>query len=267
MEQNPSDQTLASKKKRHVGRNIAIVIGGLFAVLMVAALVSPSDPKADAPVSVTSQAGTPADNGPTPDPVAAVKTTQSKDDQYLTQVRKAYPVTSAIDDATLTGLAASTCSILEDGGSRSDLDEVIGQASEWQTELTAAVTIGVNVYCPQQASKLNPAKPTASAKPKVTKPAMTASQEQAVGTAGDYLEGQSFSRKGLIEQLQYEGFSAKDATYGVDHVKVNWNTQAVGVAKGYLDGQHFSRSGLIEQLEYEGFTHAQAVYGVTKAGL
>lgn len=106
--------------------------------------------------------------------------------------------------------------------------------------------------------------------PKVTHkpaPAMTASQEQAVGTAEDYLRGQSFSRKGLIEQLQYEGFSAKDATFGVDYLKANWSSQAVGVAKGYLRGQHFSRSGLIEQLEYEGFTHAQAVYGVTKAGL
>lgn len=121
-------------------------------------------------------------------------------------------------------------------------------------------------------------KPSSQPSPKVThkpaptttkpaKPAMTASQEQAVGTAEDYLNGQSFSRKGLIEQLQFEGFSAKDATFGVDHVTVNWNAQAVEVAKGYLNGQHFSRSGLIEQLEYEGFTHKQAVYGVTKAGL
>lgn len=105
------------------------------------------------------------------------------------------------------------------------------------------------------------------AKPKVTKPAMTASQEQAVGTAEDYLQTQSFSRKGLIEQLKFEGFSTKDATFGVDHLKVDWNDQAVGVAKGYLNGQHFSRAGLIEQLEYEGFTHKQAVYGVKGAGL
>lgn len=125
------------------------------------------------------------------------------------------------------------------------------------------------------ATKPSAAKPTVKPSPKVThkpaptatKPAMTASQEQAVGTAEDYLQGQSFSRKGLIEQLVFAGFSTKDATFGVDHVQVNWNSQAVGKAKEYLDGQHFSRSGLIEQLEYEGFTRAQAVYGVTKAGL
>jgi len=111
---------------------------------------------------------------------------------------------------------------------------------------------------------LPPVKPTP---PKPTQKPMTMSQEQAVGTAEDYLNGQSFSRKGLIEQLVYEGFSVKDATFGVDYLKVNWSAQAVEVAKGYLNGQHFSRSGLIEQLEYEGFTNKQAVYGVTKAGL
>ena len=110
-----------------------------------------------------------------------------------------------------------------------------------------------------------PAKP--SPKPTKTAPALTASQEQAIGTAQDYLDYQSFSRKGLIGQLKFEGFSTKDATFGVDYLKVNWSLQAVGVAKNYLEDQHFSRAGLIDQLEYEGFTHAQAVYGVTKAGL
>jgi hypothetical protein len=108
---------------------------------------------------------------------------------------------------------------------------------------------------------------TTQPKPTKTTPAMTASQEQAIGTAEDYLQGQSFSRKGLIEQLKYEGFSKADATYAVTHITVSWNEQAAKTAENYLDGQHFSRSGLIEQLEFEGFTHAQAVYGVNKAGL
>ena len=150
------------------------------------------------------------------------------------------------------------------GGALSSVDtsaEPSGVATV-DTPTPEPVTTPTNNYTPT----VPPAKPT----PKVThKPAppMTAGQEQAVGTAEDYLSGQSFSRKGLIEQLQYEGFSAKDATFGVDYLKVNWSAQAVAVAKNYLSGQHFSRSGLIEQLEYEGFTHKQAVYGVTKAGL
>ena len=102
---------------------------------------------------------------------------------------------------------------------------------------------------------------------------MTNAQEQAIGSAEDYLQYQAFSRKGLIEQLSSdagEGFAKKDATYAVDHIAVNWNEQAAKSAKEYLASEHFSRKGLIEQLESdagEGFTHSQAVYGVNKAGL
>lgn len=139
------------------------------------------------------------------------------------------------------------------------------------TSKAAPVTVAPPSKAPVPSTEPSPKvthKPApTTTKPTATEPVMTASQEQAVGTAEDYLNGQSFSRKGLIEQLVFEGFSTKDATFGVDHVEVNWNDQAVGVAKGYLDGQHFSRSGLIEQLEYEGFTHKQAVYGVKGAGL
>lgn len=114
---------------------------------------------------------------------------------------------------------------------------------------------------------------TEAPKPTKTTPKMTASQEQAVGSAESYLDFTAFSRKGLIRQLSSEageGFSVKDATYAVDHIKVNWNEQAAKSAEAYLKMTHFSRSGLIRQLESsagEGFTHAQAVYGVNKAGL
>ena len=114
---------------------------------------------------------------------------------------------------------------------------------------------------------------TAPPKPTKTAPKMTASQEQAIGAAEDYLEFSAFSRKGLIKQLSSEygsGFSKADATFAVDHIKVNWNEQAAKAAKDYLEFTHFSRAGLIQQLESEHgsqFTHAQAVYGVNKAGL
>jgi hypothetical protein len=114
---------------------------------------------------------------------------------------------------------------------------------------------------------------TTAPKPTATKPAMTASQEQAIGSAESYLAFTAFSRKGLIRQLSSdagEGFSVADATYAVDHLKVNWNEQAAKKAKEYLAMTNFSRAGLIRQLESdagEGFTHRQAVYGVTKAGL
>jgi Host cell surface-exposed lipoprotein len=119
-------------------------------------------------------------------------------------------------------------------------------------------------------------KSTTQPSPKVThKPAppMTAAQVQAIGSAESYLSFTAFSRKGLIRQLSSdagEGFSVADATFAVDHIKVNWNEQAAKSAESYLKMSHFSRSGLIRQLESdagEGFTHKQAVYGVTKAGL
>jgi hypothetical protein len=98
-------------------------------------------------------------------------------------------------------------------------------------------------------------------------PAETAGQQNARESAESYLEYSAFSRKGLIQQLKYEGYSTKDATYAVDAVGANWNKQAAKAAKDYLDYSSFSRSGLIEQLEYEGYTHRQAVYGVNKTGL
>ena len=75
----------------------------------------------------------------------------------------------------------------------------------------------------------------------------------------------AFSKSGLIEQLEYEGFTKKEAKYAVNNCGANWKEQAVKKAAQYLSSQSFSRSGLIEQLEYEGFTSKQARYGVKKA--
>jgi hypothetical protein len=77
----------------------------------------------------------------------------------------------------------------------------------------------------------------------------------------------AFSRSGLIEQLEYEGFTTPEATLGVDYLNVDWNEQAWKSAESYLDLMAFSRSGLIDQLAYEGFTAEQATYGVDKTGL
>ncbi|WP_432541952.1 Ltp family lipoprotein [Kineococcus sp. SYSU DK002] len=97
--------------------------------------------------------------------------------------------------------------------------------------------------------------------------APSVSQRNAVRQAESYLSFTSFSRSGLIDQLEYEGFSTADATYGVDHVAVDWYEQARKKAASYLEFSAFSRQGLIEQLEYEGFTHDQAVHGVNSTGL
>lgn len=75
----------------------------------------------------------------------------------------------------------------------------------------------------------------------------------------------AFSYSGLIEQLEYEGYSTEEATYAVDNCGADWKEQAAKKAEEYLNSMSFSKSGLIEQLEYEGFTHEQAVYGADQA--
>jgi hypothetical protein len=96
---------------------------------------------------------------------------------------------------------------------------------------------------------------------------MTVSQKNAIGSAEQYLDYSAFSRKGLIEQLEFEDYSKKDATFAVDYISPNWNNQAALAAKDYLEYQSFSRQGLLEQLEFEGYTTAQATHGVNQTGL
>lgn len=96
---------------------------------------------------------------------------------------------------------------------------------------------------------------------------VSAGQRNAAKSAEQYLAISGFSRSGLIEQLQYEGYSAADATGAVDSLTVNWNEQASRSARQYLDISGFSRSGLIEQLQYDGYSADQAAHGATAAGL
>lgn len=94
----------------------------------------------------------------------------------------------------------------------------------------------------------------------------TTGEANALRTSKDYLAFTSFSYKGLIEQLEYEGFSHDEARYAADHCGADWFEQAVFKAADYLDLMAFSRTSLIEQLEFEGFTYEQAVYGVEHNG-
>lgn len=95
---------------------------------------------------------------------------------------------------------------------------------------------------------------------------MTVGEKQALEKAYDYLEYTAFSYTGLIDQLEFEGFSNREATYAADHCGADWNQQAALKAQEYLEYSAFSRSELIDQLEFEGFTHSQAVYGVEENG-
>lgn len=93
----------------------------------------------------------------------------------------------------------------------------------------------------------------------------TSGQTNARGSAESYLDYSAFSRQGLIEQLEYEGFSTDDAEHAVDALDVDWSEQAAKSAESYLEYSSFSLEGLIDQLVYEGFTDEQAEYGAKQA--
>ena len=91
----------------------------------------------------------------------------------------------------------------------------------------------------------------------------TMGEKNALKKAKDYLAYSAFSKSGLVKQLEYEGFTSKEAEYGVKQCGADWNEQAAKKAKDYLSISSYSKSGLIDQLEYEGFTNEQAKYGVS----
>ena len=98
------------------------------------------------------------------------------------------------------------------------------------------------------------------------KQSATMGEQQALKKAGEYLAYTAFSYTGLIEQLEYEGFSHSESVYAADNCGADWNQQAAKKAQEYLDYTSFSRDGLISQLEYEGFTQSQAEYGASAVG-
>lgn len=99
-----------------------------------------------------------------------------------------------------------------------------------------------------------------------SEPKTTIGERNALSTAISYLDSTSFSKKGLIEQLNYEGYTDKEAKYAVDNCGADWNEEASKTAKSYMETNSFSKKGLIEQLRYEGFTQSQAEYGAKSVG-
>ena len=94
----------------------------------------------------------------------------------------------------------------------------------------------------------------------------TMGEKNALSKAKSYLRYSAFSYKGLIKQLEFEGFTNKEAKYGTDNSGADWNEQAKLKAESYLKYSAFSRQGLIDQLLFEGFTQSQAEYGVNAVG-
>lgn len=94
----------------------------------------------------------------------------------------------------------------------------------------------------------------------------TIGEQNALKSADSYLKYSAFSYSGLIDQLEYEGYTSAEATYAADNCGANWKEQALKSAESYLKYSSFSYTGLINQLEYEGFTTEEATYGADSCG-
>ena len=103
---------------------------------------------------------------------------------------------------------------------------------------------------------------TDGSSPFAVKPAKADAQDDAVSKAKSYISFSGFSREGLIDQLEFDGFTKEEAEYGADNCGADWNEMAVMKAKSYTGLSGFSRDGLVDQLEYEGFTNDQIAYAL-----
>ena len=143
-----------------------------------------------------------------------------------------------------------------------------GKSESAEPEKTAGITVSDDVVVSNTTAQSN----TEDLQEQTTTttgtkaPELTLEQKNAVKKAESYVAFSGFSRSGLIEQLEYEGFSTDAATFAADYINVDWNEEAAQKAKSYMEFSSFSRSGLIEQLEYEGFTCEQAEYGAAAVG-
>lgn len=133
-------------------------------------------------------------------------------------------------------------------------DEVSGNAQEAQGAQTSSETPEQSQATPEEESKAETEKPTTE-------------QSNALRTAENYLDTMPFSKKGLIKQLKFEGYSDEAANWAADHCGADWMKQAEKAAESYLDLMGFSRSELIKQLEFEGYTSKQAAHGADSVGL
>lgn len=68
-----------------------------------------------------------------------------------------------------------------------------------------------------------------------------------------------FSFKGLVEQLEYEGFSSDASLYAVEQCDVDWDSNAIHAVYDYLDYSPYSYQFLLNYLEFDGFTNEQAL--------
>ncbi|MCK6211582.1 Ltp family lipoprotein [Georgenia sp. EYE_87] len=174
----------------------------------------------------------------------------------------ASPTTEVVDPA-----AEASASAAAEEAAKAEADKAAAEEAERVAAEKAAEEEAAEKAAAEEAARVEAEKAAAEQAAAEAAAAGTVAQQNAQRSAEDYLAFTAFSRTGLIGQLEFEGFSTADATWGVDHLTVDWNEQAAKSAEQYLEFTSFSHSGLVDQLIFEGFTAEQAEYGVSQTGL
>lgn len=152
------------------------------------------------------------------------------------------------------GRKEGTCSRCKETVSES-LDKIAHVTGDWEVKTNciisaqAIVTPGEEVQkCKSCGKELN------SREYKIE---LTTSQRNAILKAYDSLNYWHCGREYLINELlvSNEGYPIEDATFAVEHMKINWDEQAIAYAKKNGSGE--SKNNLTEDMLYYGFNQDQ----------
>lgn len=138
--------------------------------------------------------------------------------------------------------------------------------------LSCAVALSLSACSPAAPSGADGSAPENSTEMVLSTPTpspednLTTGQKNALRKAESYLSVSAFSANGLIEQLEFEGFTESDAAFAVANCGADWNEQALNKAQDYLSISAFSYSGLYNQLSFEGFLPQEAQYAIDHCG-
>ena len=88
--------------------------------------------------------------------------------------------------------------------------------------------------------------------------------ENAIESAEAYSNIFAYSKKELIEQLKYDGFSEDIAECAAKSINANWKENCVRSAHSYLEIISYSKEELIHQLDYVGFTAEEIDYAMNQ---
>ena len=101
--------------------------------------------------------------------------------------------------------------------------------------------------------------------PFVFSSAETAGEKNALAAANLYLSTVPYSYQGLIDQLEFDGYTSSEAKYGADNCKADWKELAKLDALNYLGTMPMSEKKLREQLQFDGFLDDEIDYAIETA--